>query len=445
MLWKKSLHNDEIYRDLFGIVKNTQYLKDTQEIFNQIATKYFQKKDNKISHQNRMKGNEFYRKKQYEQALESYNVGICLAENGSDMLSLGYANRSACFFELEKYELCLADIDLAKGSNYPPALMSKLDQRQEKCLKLMKTLNNDGILSTNITADFVAGKTILCMADGVKLTENKQFGKHYVATQPFNIGDTILIEEPYCATILINHTFFRCSNCFKKNRNFIPCKKCSRSLFCVECIGSPNQRFHDFECEMCIEDDSLSKLALVVRTIIMTIKLFPNIDEMIKTIDTIRPNPTNEIKNNKSVDNYREFFNLCRHHEELDEGAMFRKIAYTNIIYEAILSNTMLKPLFVTERHQRFLMHLILHHMEVISINPFDMVTTAPIHNIYFEEGKEEIDPKDLVYAQGIYLNGSIFNHSCIPNVLRLYDNNRMICKIVRPVQKGDQLYIDYL
>uniref|UniRef100_A0A8D8KL58 (northern house mosquito) hypothetical protein n=1 Tax=Culex pipiens TaxID=7175 RepID=A0A8D8KL58_CULPI len=60
----------------------------------------------------RQQGNHFYLAKRYEKALEKYNESICYAEAGSDQLAMGYANRSAIYFEQGEYEFALLNIGL---------------------------------------------------------------------------------------------------------------------------------------------------------------------------------------------------------------------------------------------------------------------------------------------------------------------------------------------
>lgn len=81
----------------------------------------------------RTRGNQYYAGRQYVKALEEYNRSICYAEPGSGHISLGYANRSAVFFQLKLYEECLASIRMAIDSTYPDHLMAKLKKRESEC------------------------------------------------------------------------------------------------------------------------------------------------------------------------------------------------------------------------------------------------------------------------------------------------------------------------
>lgn len=125
-LWKKeSQAVDAIYVDLFG--------DDTQ---NSTETQFLLKKSNEMSTKRRNQGNTFFAQKQWHKAMDKYNESLRFAEIETENISLAYANRSLCFFELEMYEKCLIDIELAKKANYPDILMSKIENRKSYCIEI---------------------------------------------------------------------------------------------------------------------------------------------------------------------------------------------------------------------------------------------------------------------------------------------------------------------
>ncbi|EAY02430.1 TPR Domain containing protein [Trichomonas vaginalis G3] len=73
--------------------------------------------------ENKNKGNEFYKQKQYEEARDTYTEAIVDAEqenSGCDNVtkSILYGNRAACFVALELPELCISDCN--KSLEYQP-------------------------------------------------------------------------------------------------------------------------------------------------------------------------------------------------------------------------------------------------------------------------------------------------------------------------------------
>lgn len=85
-------------------------------------------------------GNKYFslKNKDYFKALEYYNESICHAPTDSEQLSIGYANRSAIYFDWKKYDICLENIELARKTGYPDRLMDKLNKREAECQRLLQ-------------------------------------------------------------------------------------------------------------------------------------------------------------------------------------------------------------------------------------------------------------------------------------------------------------------
>lgn len=78
-----------------------------------------------------------------------------------------------------------------------------------------------------------------------------------------------------------------------------------------------------------------------------------------------------------------------------------------------------------TKQKQCFLMHLIWQHSMITDKNIFD-------HEL----------PCGRIRTLGNFV--SLFNHSCIPNLLNLHVGNKLYCITLRPVAKGEPLFINY-
>ena len=73
-------------------------------------------KNNKEAEKCRAAGNKLFFQGNYCEAILAYNHSLCYAETGSEAVGLGYGNRSAVYFRLEEYELCLSSIEMAKAN-----------------------------------------------------------------------------------------------------------------------------------------------------------------------------------------------------------------------------------------------------------------------------------------------------------------------------------------
>lgn len=134
VLWKKeSNSNSACYVDLTVAGEEISFLAfQTVKLMHKETIK-----NDDTSTELRMPGNEQFRAKQWSAAIELYNQSLRHASNGSQNISLAYANRSYGFLQMQKYDFCLADIELASKANYPQSLMPKLDERKAMCLNAM--------------------------------------------------------------------------------------------------------------------------------------------------------------------------------------------------------------------------------------------------------------------------------------------------------------------
>lgn len=141
VLWKKeSTGKNACYIDLLSETEQNNF----QHEFMKLMYGSVMNKNAGKSTELRTRGNQQFKAKNWEEAMDLYNKSLCYAPNDSENISLAYANRSLCFYQMQKYEQCLVDIELAKKANYPKPLIHKLEEREAACLKLM----NDGPTKT---------------------------------------------------------------------------------------------------------------------------------------------------------------------------------------------------------------------------------------------------------------------------------------------------------
>lgn len=97
------------------------------------------KKDNDISVLCRLRGNDEFKIKNYQESLKCYTRGMMLAEMNSPNFALCVANISAALYYLEEYEHCLKCIDrVLTSNNYPlPNKIFMLLERKGNCYRHM--------------------------------------------------------------------------------------------------------------------------------------------------------------------------------------------------------------------------------------------------------------------------------------------------------------------
>ncbi|KAG4072492.1 hypothetical protein HA402_005264 [Bradysia odoriphaga] len=424
MLWQKE-KGSNLYSDLFeNMIRPTQLVRLKRN------------KSNADSLTARLIGNEKFKEGDFRGAMDKYNQSICLAENGSEYLSIAYGNRSSCFEKLEKYNFCLVDIQLAKDNNYPLRLMQKLDNRKAKCLLQIQSTDTILVQPQSILS-YPAAENLPCMANVLRIDRNDDYGRLILATQDIHIGDTVIVEEDYVRFVVGEN--IRCSNCGKRYVNFVPCEKCGGAMFCGErCLKNS---FHQMECEMLFYLDICNSgnffPVFVLRSIIIGISAFSSVAEMMKFVENCKVGDPNEIPISTSshASRYRAFFKLSAFIPDQlsDQYKEFSTMAYS--VYHSITSSA-LAAQFQTVAQRRFLMHLAIHHSFILRTNSFGSFETSTISGI---------TNADNDYEQSLLLVTSYLNHACCPNVAKLKMDNLSICKAILPIKKGEQLFISYV
>lgn len=192
------------------------------------------KKNNSLAKKYRNAGNDLFRKQEFFDALMLYNRSLCVAETGSESISVAYANRSAVYIKLKHFDLCLENIQRARDSNYPAEKMEKLNKREEECKELMKTEkpNPDDNPFNFFKMSYPASKKNPQLVDCLELRNNKKFGNYVVSTRDLKTGDVIAIEEPISYKASNSSArLYRCGFCFKDQlMNFFPCSGCAMGM-----------------------------------------------------------------------------------------------------------------------------------------------------------------------------------------------------------------------
>lgn len=414
MLWKKELNNVK-YVDLFRGQQSVEMQYVLQKIekmsFNDLGCYY---KNDSIAEEHRRNGNEMFNNGRFIDAMEMYNKSLCFAKIGSATVGMAYANRATCFMRMKMFKNCLADIELAKQNQYPKHLMGKLEKRRDDCLKLMQS-EDDRSDSNEAGLDFQANAEFPCLANVVTIQSNNEFGHHLVATADIEIGKTVMVEQCYVGVTKNDH-YKSCNICLKEIKNFVPCKKCTSALFCFDC---KDNELHGIECNMNFGCPAGFKFMDVVRTISLAKNAFANVEDLIDFVEDILKNDTMEpLKLVDSQSKYRAFFQSC------DWKTPELHLQQVYLFYQLILDQPEMTAYFRTNAHQRFLMHLVQHHIKMILRGAFNK-RIGPIGGEFITDTYINIVAKHL-------------NHSCIPNVCHVLKNGSIDCIVIRPIKKGE-------
>ncbi len=442
MLWWKKESNapDALYVDLrTPCPKETKKFDEAISMYEKHMLKSIEKnfrtsKDDAYALKLRKEGNKLFTNKKWDQAMDKYNRSLCYAENDSENIALAYANRSSCYIYMKLYDKCLVDIDLAKKANYPEHLESKLKKRGEDCVKSI----GDGLQSPNVEAklSYEPHKDYPGLANNLVIVSNPKHGRGVFTTKDLDVGETVLLEPMYFGESFVRK-YETCTVCLKSNINLVPCKKCTFAMLCYD--GCKNADLHRLECGIRSHPNDgdnfvISILLPVIRSIMMAIKLFPNPDDLMSFVEDAISSDVMEIPStidDKSM--YRTFLKI--HKRELDDA----KAHHVQLFYRYLVNNTEFSTHFSEEKHRRFFMHLIIHHLTIVKYNK---ITCERLVGDVLPGGCNVVD---YVYESELMaIMKTYFNHSCAPNIAYYFDNGFIIGKIIRPVKNGEQLFCSY-
>lgn len=425
-LWKKESNSaDALYIDLFANHRNTRGFQewDRQVRASNWTHRFLFKsivpgKNNKISNEFRAEGNMYFKQTMWTEAMELYSQALCFAEPGTDAISLSYANRATCFLHLKKYSQCLKDIGYAIEANYPANRMPKLMQRKNNCEKLKEKNAEEEPFDPKLSFD--ADEKFPCMANVLEIRQNAEFGRHMVAKCDIGVGETVLVEENY-VSITSGHDRVNCFGCTQSMANFIPCPTCTDAMFCSEKCFTQND-IHQKFCGASIHRMP-NNVKYIAKSILTAINAYENANEMIDIVEDVvskrstqLPTATNNPKSKHAL-----FLSL----QPAKSSALDIETVYK--VYSGLLDNPIVKGIFDSEDKRRFLMHLIAEHFLIIANNSYG----------------GSLSQASAVGTTALIM--SLFNHACAPNVFNSTAENKEVCITMRPIKKGEQLFVKYL
>lgn len=194
-------------------------------------------KNNEKANEFRAIGNQHYQLHEFFEAIINYNKSLCHAQPNSTEFSLAFANRSAVYFEIEEYEICMENIQLAINFSYPKDKIEILVDRFERCREILfyqQCDKNKEEKFSLLKLSHPPHAKIPFIADCVEMRDDKgeYYGRHLVTTRDLRAGDIIAIEKPFYKFLMNSSRFSNCANCLKSEKmNLFPCCECNYSKF----------------------------------------------------------------------------------------------------------------------------------------------------------------------------------------------------------------------
>ncbi|XP_071790711.1 SET and MYND domain-containing protein 4-like isoform X1 [Asterias amurensis] len=253
----------------------------------------------------RQKGNSFFQKELYSDALSCYTQSVMMApddcspiptNDASPCLATALGNRSAALYHLGHYELAMEDCQRAVNCGYLRTSLYKVLQRKGQCLlalghpsqareafteailsldeadgmdpkrksllklDLEKLVHQTSQSSENlppvITINQSVEETLTCPSDNLAnasrsldLQHSADRGRYLVAEVPVSAGELLIKEVPYAVLLLPEYHSTHCHQCCRKTINPIPCPDCIYVQYCSDqCLLTAQESHHWLEC-----------------------------------------------------------------------------------------------------------------------------------------------------------------------------------------------------
>ncbi|KAJ2954066.1 hypothetical protein O0L34_g2280 [Tuta absoluta] len=445
----------------------------------------------------RQRGNEKFRANNLKGSYNCYTKSVLYAVPNGPMYPLAFANRSAALLRMKRFKECLEDIRMAIDSGYPLSQRHKLLLRRADCLielgrkeeaqralddatKQAATLN----LSPTLTAEFdrhikmlerkmeeaVPEKTeeddvlpecykgenpqFPSASAAIELRRSELVGRHVTATERVRRGDVLFSELPYAWVTLGAGDV--CEACCQPRVNLVPCATCSRCIYCsVACRERAQQQFHQWECRGAQADIFLTIgiAHLALRVLLITAsKGFPPVPSSQRTpktalelFNSYAAVDTLEIYKTDTPAFYR-MFNLVTNFDKMNNSDYIQYALTATLLtlyletytsfFEYVraripcqLPATQVR-LFAAALMLRALGQLVCNGHATLSLDTVDDDA----------ENGRTVTEREVRRATAIYPSAAMMNHSCDPNIINTFHNNRLIIRCARELTAGSEV-----
>ncbi|XP_046969169.1 SET and MYND domain-containing protein 4-like [Vanessa cardui] len=416
------------------------------------------KKNNDSSLYYRNQGNKCFDQTEYHKAWQYYNLSLLHAPINSENYCLALSNRSAVFYELNKYKECLRDIDTVFSLEYPKKLTEKLTKRKKMCNEALCSSKEKQTIKEDDFDEYLKMRSekhseYLCASNKLEVVISEEMGRHVIAKEDIKVGEVIVEEDPYFTLLLKDQYLFSCNYCLSRSLNLLPCAGCCYCLYCSdECKAKALKEYHSIECSLMatfvkMEFTKLELLAL--RTVLKARHDHNEWKDLFKTIKDAEENMNTAHHGHVKVGDkwiydskyYASIHTLATNLEIRSISDIFQK-GVTAAVFLRFLENN--SDFFKTENKDEYkeinecVAGLLLLHLMTSPTNMHG------ISSIAASKAGKCVD--EISLASAPYAFCSLFNHSCAPNVVRFskLGSAKMIVFALRPIKKGMQIFDNY-
>lgn len=450
-------------------------------------------------------GNQHFKLAHYEKALECYSQAICLApapendSSNSSVLALSFGNRSAAFFHLKQFTLCLQDIENALEVGFPTGSVYKLLDRKGKCclflkrkheaieafeqaklsleesmgiqdkgkedmrslinqfIKKCQTLSDvsntaekvEMYVHTEIPSLPVYNSKIPCAADFVQLCYDERRGRGLYAARAIKVGEVLIVEKPYSSVVLSDHTLTHCHHCCLRCFVPLPCHHCSDVVFCSKaCRKAAWELYHAVECSVV---KTLHEADVRLGHLAYKMVAKAGFDYLLRERENLEhPNQQDlsllgcDQNGVYDSENYATMYHLVNHSEKRSPKDLWPRAVNAVFLLKSLMQMSFFPPYTEDEGEAQKRTHdvcyiggHILRHLQMLPCNAHE-VSEMQV-NI-----QEPSQSQTLEIGSAIYPVLSLINHSCDPSVVRHSYGDVCIVRSIRNISKGEELLDNY-
>lgn len=270
---------------------------------------------------------------------------------------------------------------------------------------------------------YPAHENIPSIVDCLKLRVNEKFGRHIVTSRRLRTGDIVVIEKAFYKSLDKELLQTRCLNCFAQliESRIVQCSQCASVLCSRECKVRSWEAFHRHECstiDSLTDDDGF--LLMIQRSFFRALNICGNAGNLQKLIE--QNHEMNIFDVNASSDT--QLILACFHLEAAPATA--DEIKFATIFIDH------LKNIWKKRQQRNFLINFVTRMIGILNRNSFTM------------DWDSTFVPSTSSSGCGIFPFTSLLNHSCSPNLQRIFVNDKIVLVARRPIEAGEQLFICY-
>ena len=233
--------------------------------------------------------------------MTAFTEALVLAPESSKKIADYYIKRSIVLQKLNAYSESLQDIKRALELSNTEKTVNNLLKRKKIIESLLSINNLQELNLKDYPKDDILthgeNNEIPGVSSALALVYNKEFGRHYVATQDIEVGDVLMVQKPLVYTPIVESLSkdsgrkkWICDYCLVSTIAPIPCDSCTLSLYCSQkCKSDAYKKFHKTECKIVQREPPLgSQTSLYLRALLVTTKQGENFEEMVTVLDRIK-------------------------------------------------------------------------------------------------------------------------------------------------------------